>query len=167
MSYDRVYSQLAYRELGIGVDQSIKFKNPQSKQKYPDHLRRIKYSDYEKDKTFIFLTNQFEIESIKIAGLYRERWKIELFFKWIKQNLRIKSFYGTSENAVHCQIWIAICTYLQVAIAKKKLNINASLYSFLQIISISIFEKEYINQLVSSFDSQIKDCESSNQLKMF
>jgi transposase len=167
MSYDRVYSHQAYREFGIGVDQTIKFRNHVSKEKYPDHLRRIKYTDYEKDKTFFFLTNHFGIEAIKIAGIYRERWKIELFFRWIKQHLRIKSFYGTSENAVHCQIWIAICTYLLVAIAKKRLQISASLYSFLQIISISIFEKEPVNQLVRDSSSQIKDYEFSNQLKMF
>jgi transposase len=167
MSYDRVYSHRAYREFGIGVDQTIKFRNHVSKEKYPDHLRRIKYTDYEKNKTFFFLTNHFGIEAIKIAGIYRERWKIELFFRWIKQHLRIKSFYGTSENAVHCQIWIAICTYLLVAIAKKRLQISASLYSFLQIISISIFEKEPVNQLVRDSSSQIKDYEFSNQLKMF
>lgn len=167
MSYDRVYSHQVYREFGIGVDQTIKFRNHVSKEKYPDHLRRIKYTDYEKNKTFFFLTNHFGIEAIKIAGIYRERWKIELFFRWIKQHLRIKSFYGTSENAVHCQIWIAICTYLLVAIAKKRLQISASLYSFLQIISISIFEKEPVNQLVRDSSSQIKDYEFSNQLKMF
>jgi transposase len=98
------------KELGIQVDQTIKFTHQQSQLKYPAHLRRIKFYDREKDKTFIFLTNHFEIDATTIAGLYKERWKIELFFRWIKQHLKIKSFYGTSENAIHCQIWIAICT---------------------------------------------------------
>jgi IS4 transposase len=141
MAFDRVYSHSSDKELGIKVDQTIKFTHQQSQLKYPALLRRIKFYDREKDKTFIFLTNNFEIDATTIAGLYKERWKIELFFRWIKQHLKIKSFYGTSENAIHCQIWIAICTYLLVAIAKKKLKIGQSLYSFLQVISISIFDK--------------------------
>jgi hypothetical protein len=119
MAFDRVYSHSVRKELGIQVDQTIKFTHQQSQIKYPGHLRRIKFHNREKDKTFIFLTNHFDIEATTIAGLYKERWKIE-FFRWIKQHLKIKSFYGTSENAIHCQIWIAICTYLLVAITKKK-----------------------------------------------
>jgi transposase len=167
MAFDRVYSHSAKKEVGIQVDQTIKFTHPQSQAKYPSHLRRIKFHDLEKNKTFIFLTNHFDIEATIIAGLYKERWKIELFFKWIKQHLKIKSFYGTSENAIHCQIWIAICSYLIVAIAKKKLKIQQTLYSFLQIISISIFEKEPINQLVSNSESHFKDSDFSNQLNLF
>jgi len=162
MAFDRVYSHSAKKEVGIQVDQTIKFTHPQSQAKYPSHLRRIKFHDLEKNKTFIFLTNHFDIEATTIAGLYKERWKIELFFKWIKQHLKIKSFYGTSENAIHCQIWIAICSYLIVAIAKKKLKIQQTLYSFLQVISISIFEKEPINQLVSNNQSHFKDSNFSN-----
>jgi len=167
MAFDRVYSHSAKKEVGIQVDQTIKFTQPQSQAKYPSHLRRIKFHDLEKNKTFIFLTNHFDIEATTIAGLYKERWKIELFFKWIKQHLKIKSFYGTSENAIHCQIWIAICSYLIVAIAKKKLKIQQTLYSFLQVISISIFEKEPINQLVSNNQSHFKDSNFSNQLNLF
>jgi len=167
MAFDRVYSHSAKKEVGIQVDQTIKFTHPQSQAKYPSHLRRIKFHDLEKNKTFIFLTNHFDIEATTIAGLYKERWKIELFFKWIKQHLKIKSFYGTSENAIHCQIWIAICSYLIVAIAKKKLKIQQTLYSFLQVISISIFEKEPINQLVSNNQSHFKDSNFSNQLNLF
>lgn len=167
MAFDRVYSHSAKKEFGIQVDQTIKFTLPQSQAKYPSHLRRIKFHDLEKNKTFIFLTNHFDIEATTIAGLYKERWKIELFFKWIKQHLKIKSFYGTSENAIHCQIWIAICSYLIVAIAKKKLKIQQTLYSFLQVISISIFEKEPINQLVSNNQSHFKDSNFSNQLNIF
>jgi transposase len=167
MAFDRVYSHSAKKEVGIQVDQTIKFTLPQSQAKYPSHLRRIKFHDLKKNKTFIFLTNHFDIEATTIAGLYKERWKIELFFKWIKQHLKIKSFYGTSENAIHCQIWIAICSYLIVAIAKKKLKIQQTLYSFLQVISISIFEKEPINQLVSNGESHFKDSDFSNQLNLF
>jgi transposase len=167
MAFDRVYSHTAKKEVGIQVDQTIKFTHQQSQAKYPSHLRRIKFHDLEKNKTFIFLTNHFEVEATTIAGLYKERWKIELFFKWIKQHLKIKSFYGTSENAIHCQIWIAICSYLIVAIAKKKLKIQQTLYSFLQVISISIFEKEPINQLVSNSDSHFKDSDFANQLILF
>ena len=167
MAFDRVYSHSAKKEVGIQVDQTIKFTHPQSQAKYPSHLRRIKFHDLEKNKTFIFLTNHFDIEATTIAGLYKERWKIELFFKWIKQHLKIKSFYGTSENAIHCQIWIAICSYLIVAIAKKKLKIQQTLYSLLQVISISIFEKEPINQLVSNNQSHFKDSNFSNQLNIF
>jgi len=154
MAFDRVYIHSVHKELGIQVDQTIKFTHQQSQLKYPAHLRRIKFYDREKDKTFIFLTNHFEIDATTIAGLYKERWKI-------------KSFYGTSENAIHCQIWIAICTYHLVAIAKKKLKIGHSLYSFLQVISISIFEKEPVNQLVSNSDSHFKDSDFYNQLILF
>lgn len=102
MAFDRVYSHSAKKAVDIQVDQTIKFIHPQSQAKYPSHLRRIKFHDLEKNKTFIFLTNHFDIEATTIAGPYKEKWKIELFFKWIKQHLKIKSFYGTTENAIHC-----------------------------------------------------------------
>lgn len=146
MAFDRVYSHAGHTELGIKVDQTIKFTHQQSQQEYPAHLRRIKFYHREQAKTYIFLINHFDIEATTIAGLCKERWKIELFSRWLKQHLKIKSLYGTSENAIHCQIWIAICTYLLVAIAKKKLKIGQSLYSFLQVISISIFKKDLVNQ---------------------
>lgn len=167
MAYERVYSHKSNKAVGVQVDQTIKFAVYQSFKCYPEHLRRVKFYDLNKDKTFVFLTNNFELEALSIAGLYKERWKVELFFQWIKQHLRIKSFYGTSENAVQSQIWISICTYLMVAIAKKKLKIDLSLYHFLQIISVSIFEKEPVNQLVSNSDLHIKDSSFSNQLILF
>ena len=112
-------------------------------------MRRVKYYDKERGKTYVFLTNNFEIKAIEVALLYKHRWKIELFFKWIKQHLKIKTFWGESENAVKTQIWIAVCTYLMVAIIKKELKIERNLYEILQIISVSIFDKTQLNQLLT------------------
>ena len=120
-----------------------------SARKYPAELRLVTYEDFTDAKVYHFLTNNFSLDSLTIAELYREWWKIELFFKWIKQHLRIKTFYGTSENAVNCQIWIAICTYLLAAIAKKKLSIPVSLYTFTQTIGLALFEKTNIKELFS------------------
>lgn len=144
MVFDRVYSNQAVGE-GIKYDQIVKTANPG----YPIHLRRVKYYDAPTDKTLIFLTNNFEITALEVAMLYKKRWQIELFFKWIKQNLKVKSFWGQSENAVKVQIWIAVCAYLAVAIAKKKLKLDRSIYEILQIISVSAFDKTNINQLLS------------------
>lgn len=116
---------------------------------YPDKLRRIKFFDDEKGRTFSFLTNQFTLPATTIAELYRYRWRVETFFKWIKQHLRIKNFYGTSENAVKAQIWIAVSTYVLIAIMKKRLKIDLSLYTILQILSISLFEKRPIYQVLT------------------
>ena len=116
---------------------------------YPDKLRRVKYYDAETEKTLVFLTNNFSLPALTIAQLYRCRWQVELFFKWIKQNLRIKNFYGTSENAVKTQIWIAVSVYVLVAILKKQLNIPASLYTILQILSVSVFERTPLLQLLT------------------
>jgi len=110
-------------------------------------MRRIKFFDQETGKTYVFLTNNFELDALIICQLYKERWKVELFFKWIKQHLRVKSFYGTSYNAVCCQIWIAVCSYLLVAIVKKRLKLEHSLYTLLQIFSLTLFEKMPINEL--------------------
>ena len=111
---------------------------------YPDKLRRIRYYDAENNKTLVFLTNNFTLPALKIAKLYRCRWQVELFFKWIKQHLRIKAFYGTTENAVKTQIWIAISVYVLVAIVRKQLNLNHSLYTILQILSVMLLEKIYL-----------------------
>ena len=119
---------------------------------YPEKLRRVRYFDTEKDKRLTFLTNNFSLPALTIAQLYKCRWQIELFFKWIKQNLRIKSFYGTSENAVKTQIWIAVSVYVLIAIIRKRLNSELSLYTILQILSITPFEKAPLNQLVADFD---------------
>lgn len=134
---------------GVLDDVAIRLTGYYSARKYPAELRLVTYEDFSDGKVYHFLTNNFSLDSLTIAELYRERWKIELFFKWIKQHLRIKSFYGTSENAVNCQIWIAICTYLLAAIAKKKLNIPVSLYTFTQTLGLALFEKTNIKELFS------------------
>ena len=144
----RLYSHKVDKTTGVKYDQTVVLTGFYSSKDYPDKLRRIKFYDAEKRRTFIFLTNQFSLPAPIIAELYRYRWRVEIFFKWIKQHLRIKKFYGTSENAVKTQIWIAISTYVLVAIMKKKLKIELSLYTILQILSISIFEKKPIYVLV-------------------
>lgn len=166
-NYKRLYSNKVDKTLGFKCDQIIKLTGFYSKQKYPEKLRRIKYYDKETGKTLVFLTNNFSYQVTIIAELYKERWKIELFFKWIKQHLRIKSFFGTSLNAVYTQIWIAVCTYLIIAIMKKRLKIDAELYTILQILSISLFEKDPVNQLLSNEKYKNKINENYNQLKMF
>ena len=134
---------------GVLDDVAIRLTEYYSVRKYQVKLRLVTYEDFSDGKVYHFLTNNFSLDSLTIAELYRERWKIELFFKWIKQHLRIKSFYGTSENAVNCQLWIAICTYLLAAIAKKKLNIPVSLYTFTQTLGLALFEKTNIKELFS------------------
>ena len=134
---------------------------------YPDKLRRIKFHDASKPKTYVFLTNNFELDALTIALLYKNRWRIELFFKWIKQHLKIKKFWGQSENAVKTQIWIAICTYLLVAILKKQLKLDQSLYEILQILSISVFDKTPINQLFMNSKLQNQKLNNHNQLNLF
>ena len=134
---------------------------------YPDKLRRVKYYDSETEKTLVFLTNNFSLPALTIAQLYRCRWQVELFFKWIKQNLRIKNFYGTSENAVKTQIWIAVSVYVLVAILKKRLNIPASLYTILQILSVSVFERTPLLQLLTETNMQLEISDSENQLNLF
>ena len=134
---------------GVLDDVTIRLSGYYSAKKYPAELRLVTYEDFTDGKVYHFLTNNFSLDSLTIAELYRERWKIELFFKWIKQHLRIKAFYGTSENAVNCQIWIAICTYLLAAIAKKKLSIPVSLYTFTQTLGLALFEKTNIKELFS------------------
>ena len=138
-----------------------------SRKDYPKKLRRIKYFDKEQAKTYVFLTNNFQITALEVAQLYKHRWKIELFFKWIKQHLKIKTFWGETENAVKTQIWIAICTYLTVAILKKELKIERNIYEILQILSISVFDKTPLNQLLNNYDLQIEAESFANQLNLF
>jgi hypothetical protein len=166
-SFKRIYSHIVDRTNGVICDQTINLTGFYASQDYPDKLRRIKYYDSQTDKRLVFLTNNFQLKTLLIAKIFKERWQIELFFKWIKQHLRIKSFYGTSQNAVKTQIWIAVSVYLLVAIVKKKLNINLSLYTFLQILSISIFEKSSILQLVNDIDYRSLNYDSSIQLNLF
>jgi hypothetical protein len=140
---------------------------PVSKKDYPEKLRRIKFNDPQSGKTLVFLTNIFALPALTIAQLYRSRWQVELFFKWIKQNLRIKTFYGTSENAVKTQIWIAISVYVLVAIMKKQLRLQESLYTILQILSVTVFEKTSIIQLITERDCKTEEPQGCNQLKLF
>jgi hypothetical protein len=155
LAFQRRYSCQVDKTLGVQCDQVIKLTTHYSGKAYPEKLRRVKYYDKEQRKTYVFLTNNFEITALEVALLYKYRWRIELFFKWIKQHLKIKTFWGESENAVKTQIWIAICTYLMVAIAKKELNIERNLYEILQILSVSIFDKTPLNQLLQECQLQI------------
>jgi hypothetical protein len=164
--FRRLYSQKADKAKGIQADQIIELHGFYARRDYPDRLRRIRYYDAEKKKRLIFLTNNFILPATTIAELFRCRWKIELFFKWVKQHLRIKAFYGTSENAVKTQIWIAISAYVLVAIIKKKLKVEASLYTMLQILSVSLFEKTPLFQLLSQIKLDEKEDDSSKQLKL-
>jgi len=149
------------------VDQTVALTGYYSKKDYPEKLRRIKYFDAEKGRSFTFLTNQFTLPAITIAELYRYRWRVEIFFKWIKQHLRIKSFYGTSENAVKTQIWIAVSTYVLVAIMRKRLKIDLTLYPILQILSITLFEKMPILQALTANDYGNQITTGYIQLKLF
>lgn len=151
-SYKRLYSNKKDKTKGIKYDQIIKLTGYKSKKSYPEKMRKIKFYDKEKGKTYEFITNNFELEAIEIANLYKQRWQIELFFKWVKQHLKIKSFWGYTENAVKTQIWIAVCAYLLVAYAKKMLNIDKSIYEILQILSLSPFDKSPINELLTDTD---------------
>jgi len=152
LSFRRIYSYPVERTTGIRCDQTILLKHFYSHKDYPDKLRRIKYYDQETDTTYIYLTNNFDISAQTVADLYRHRWQIELFFKWIKQHLKIQVFWGYSFNAVKTQIFIAISTFLLVAIAKKQLKVKQNLYEILQILQVSQFEKTPINTLLSEFD---------------
>jgi len=167
MAARRVYSRKVDKTAGLKYDQSVKLTGYYIKKDYPDYLRRIKYRDAETGKVYVFLTNNFKLPALTIAQLYKERWKIELFFKWIKQHLRIKSFYGTSRNAVCCQIWIAICMYLLVAIVKKKMKLEPPLYTLLQIFSLTLFEKVPINELFMNTNYNLISPVDSNQLNIW
>ena len=156
-------------EIGNWVisDHTVKFKTKQQLEKYPEPLRYIEYFDPKTRKTLVFLTNNFELSALEISMLYKNRWFIELFFKWIKQHLKIKSFWGRSENAVKTQIWIAISTYVLVAIMKKRLKTDLTLYTILQILSISLFEKKPIYQVLTERDYKKQITSSHIQLKLF
>jgi hypothetical protein len=163
----RLYSHKVDKATGVRYDQTVVPTGFYTKKDYPDKLRRIKYFDAEKGRAFIFLTNQFTLPALTIAELYRCRWRVEIFFKWIKQHLRIKKFFGTSENAVKTQIWIAISTYVLVAIMKKRMKIDLSLYTILQILSISLFEKKPIYQVLTESSYKNKMTSGPIQLKLF
>ena len=166
-----VYARQAYRPVdkstGLRCDQTIRLTGPKTSGRYPDSLRRIGYYDIDTNRRFVFLTNNFALDALIIARLYKCRWRIELFFKWIKQHLRIKAFFGTSPNAVKTQIWIAVSVYLVVAIMKKELGLEQSLYEILQILSITLFHKELITQVLMRAKLQSQYSDNHNQLLLF
>ena len=167
LKFRRVYSHTVDRSTGLRCDQTIVLSGVNSAKDYPEKLRRVRYFDQETELNLSFLTNNFTLPALSIADLYKYRWKIELFFKWIKQHLRIKSFYGTSVNAVKTQIWIAVSVYVLVAIIKKRLGLEHSLYTILQIFSVTVFEKLPITQVLTDYEATNKEDISRNQLLLF
>ena len=163
----RRYSHLVDNSTGVRSDQTVILTAIDSAKAYPDALRRVSYYDAETDKRLKFLTNNFVLPALTIAHIYKARWQVELFFKWIKQHLRIKAFYGTSPNAVKTQIWIAVSVYVLVAIVRKQLGLDASLYQILQILSITLFEKTPILQALQAPDSQDNLLDPGNQMILF
>jgi hypothetical protein len=163
----RLYSATVDRSTGLISDQTIMLNGFYAAKHFPAHLRRIRYRDPETGKVLVFLTNQFTLPALTICALYKCRWQVELFFKWIKQHLRIKRFYGTSENAVRTQIWIAISVYVLVAIIKKQLKLDVSLHTLLQILSLTLFEKLPLQQLVADIAPEANDTVFHNQLNLF
>ncbi len=165
--FRRIYSHPIDKSTGLRCDQTIMLTGKYTPQYYPEKLRRIKYHDAENDKTFVFLTNNFTLPALTIAELYRCRWQVELFFKWIKQHLRIKSFYGTTENAVKTQVWIAVSIYVLVAIIRKRLNLDISLYTILQILSVTVFERMPLQQALTDSEYNAQNPLPRNQLNLF
>lgn len=166
-NFKRLYSHPVDKFSGVLCDQTITLGGFYTQKDYPEKLRRIRFFDQSTNKHFVFLTNNFTLPPATIAGLYRSRWQVELFFKWIKQHLRIKAFYGTSENAVKTQVWIAISVYLLVAIVKKQLNLDASLYTILQIISVTVFEKTPLLQALDAMNNLSLNNNPCKQLTLF
>src|SRR6267154_963768 len=163
----RLYSASTDRTTGIIADQTIALDGNATRRDYPDHLRRVRFKDPESGKTLVFLTNQFALPAASICALYKSRWQVELFFKWIKQHLRIKQFYGTSDNAVKTQIWIAVSVYVLVGIVKKRLALEASLYTLLQILSVTLFEKLPLDQALTHDADKGVTSQITNQLDLF
>ena len=163
----RLYSAPVDRTTGIMCDQIVTLSNPIPRAGFPDKLRRIRFFDAQQERRLVFLTNNFTLPPLTVAHLYRSRWQVELFFKWIKQHLRIRNFFGTSENALKTQIWIAISVYVLVAIVKKQLQLDASLYRILQILSVTLFEKVPILEALSLPDCELELCATRKQLILF
>jgi len=163
----RRYSHPVDKSTGVRSDQTVLLATTGSALAYPDALRRVSYFDAVTAKRLVFLSNNFTLPALTIAEIYKQRWQVELFFKWIKQHLRIKAFFGTSENAVKTQIWIAVSVYVLVAIVRKRLGLEVSLYQILQILSLTLFEKTPILQALQPSDSEIDLFDSSNQLILF
>jgi hypothetical protein len=166
-AFQRVYSRPVDKTTGLRCDQTVRLTGVKSPDDYPQYLRYVVFYDEKADKRLGFFTNNFELSALTIAQLYKSRWQVELFFKWIKQHLRIKTFFGTTPNAVKTQIWIAISVYVLVAIVKKRLDVKASLYTILQILSLTLFEKTNLHQLLSDTALQILDPVDANQLNLF
>ena len=167
MNAHRVYSAPADRSTGIICDQMVALDGHYTRQNYPEHLRRIRFKDPDTGKTLVFMTNNTMLPPLTIAALYKARWQVELFFKWIKQHLKIKRFMGTSENAVKIQIWSAVSTYVLIAIVKKELHLEASLYTLLQILSVSVFEKTLISSALRPVPTQSDEVGTAKQLNLF
>jgi hypothetical protein len=167
LDFQRRYSRPVDRSSGLICDQTILLQGPLSSKKYPDALRRVRVRDLETGKSITLLTNDFHLSARTIADLYRSRWRVEIFFKWIKQHLRVKAFYGTSENAVKTQIWIAVSVYVLVAIVKKRLKLEYDLYTLLQSLSLNLFEKTELERALSKPPSQNAEGLSRNQLQLF
>ena len=163
----RVYSAPCDRSEGVICDQRVALGGFYAAHDYPEHMRRIRFKDPDSGKTLVFLTNNTALPALTICALYKQRWQVELFFKWIKQHLRIKKFIGTSENAVKTQIWCAVATYVLIAIVKKELHLDASLYTCLQILSVSVFEKTQISCALQADRSQSIELPAANQLNLF
>jgi hypothetical protein len=163
----RLYSSPKNKEAGVRADQVITLVTQKSKKGYPERLRRVSFVDKERNKRLVFLTNNFEVPAETVAAIYKQRWQVELFFKWIKQHLRIKSFIGTSVNAVKSQIWVALCIYLLVAITKKKLDVQCSLYTFLQILEVNLFEKKPILSVATEALRRKNNTDDEIQLNLF
>lgn len=167
LDFSRRSSRRVDKATGLRSDQTIVLNGPKTSALYPDPLRRIRYCDPETNKRFAFLTNNFDLPALTIANLYKSRWQVELFFRWIKQNLRIKAFYGTSPNSVKTQVWIAISIYLLVAIVRKELGLERSMGEILQVLSVSLFEKTPVFELLSSEKPGFDDSDGHNQLPLF
>ena len=167
LKFRRLYSHPVEKSTGLRSDQTVVLTGSSTAKHYPDKIRRVRYFDSENDKRLTFLTNNFLIPALTVARLYKSRWKVELFFKWIKQHLRIKAFYGTSENAVKTQVWVAVSVYVLVAIIKKRLNLDLSLYTILQILSITAFEQVPIPQVLAHSDYNDPEGNSCKQLLLF
>ena len=167
IQFRRRYSAAMHKSQGVRCDQTIVLTGVETRKRYPQPLRRVGYYDAESGRRFNFLTNHFAVPAATVAELYRYRWQVELFFKWIKQHLRIKSFFGTTENAVKTQLWNAVAVYALVAIVKKRLHLSADLYTILQILSLTLFEKIPLNQLLANAEHTTENQPSTNQLNLF
>ena len=163
----RVYSTATDRTTGVVADQTITLDGYYTRRDYPVHLRRVRFRDPKTGKTLVFLTNQTALPALTICDLYKSRWQVELFFKWIKQHLRIKQFYGTSENAVKTQIWVAVSVYVLAAIVRKRLKLDLSLYTLMQVFSVTVFEKASIESIISQTADSSDPVMDDNQLNLF